>query len=237
MRWGQKINQSLRPSRFLVKGYLPGLIVIALVASGLLAGFFCGAIASDHGPYGPYFAPDHGFRRPANESPLEVKGFLFDESSKVSGSGEVSIKGSFQDNAVDSSGWMKGSGSINLESLRNLNKIRQEVDFTQRSDLVFEGGQLKNKKSLRLPLFENGVGATVRERFNLSHVDQSETNIIRSRNGFNNTMLYDTALAYEGLWNIQNLQGWSMVLNGSDETYTGSFQTQKRIEYNDSARA
>ena len=147
----------------------------------------------------------------------------------------MSIKGSFHDNAVDSSGWMKGTGSINFESLRNMNKIRQKVEFTQKSDLVFTGGQLKNRKSLRLPQFEKGIGASVSERFNLSHVDKSETNMIRSINRFNNTMSYGTELAFEGLWNIKNMRGWSINMNKSEQTYTGSFQTQKKIDFDDSA--
>ncbi len=197
-----------------MKRNLLGLIVIGVVAIAFVAGFFCSAKAADH----------------------VDKGFLFDESSMVRGSGEVSIKGSFHDHAVDSSGWMKGSGSINLESLRNMNKIGREVDFTQKADLVFTGGQLKNRKSLKLPLFEKGIGASVSERFNLSHVDKSETDMIRSINRSNNSMVYNTALAFEGLWNIQNKQGWSMVLNGRDESYSGSFETQKKIEFDDSVQ-
>lgn len=230
----QKIDYLIRPSRFSVNGNLPGLIAIGVVALALAAGISCSVNAENYGPDVLYPAPGYGPKHPANESPFTDKGFLYDESSTVKGSGEISIKGSFHDYAMDSGGWMKGSGSINFESLRNLNKIGQKLDFNQKADLVFAEGQLKNRKSLNLPLFENGIGASVNERFNLSHVDKSETSMIRSINGLNNTLVYDTALAYEGLWNIQNKQGWSIILNGSDETYSGSFQTQKRIEYNDS---
>ena len=219
-----------------MKRNLLGPIVIGVVAITLVAGFFLSAKATDYGPNVPYFAPHNGPRQPVNESSFADKGFLFDESSTVRGSGDVSIKGSFHDRAVDSSGWMKGTGSINLESIRNMNKIRQKVDFTQKTDLVFSGGQLKNWKSMNLPLFDNGTGASVSERFNLSHVDKSETNLIRSNDRFNNTMIYDTALAFEGLWDIKNMQGWSIARNRREQTYTGSFQTQKNIEFNDSAR-
>jgi hypothetical protein len=197
-----------------VKGNLLGLIVIGVAALALVAGFFYSVKAADYAD----------------------KGFLFDESSTVRGSGEISIKGSFHDYAVDSSGWMKGSGSINFESLRNMNKIGKEVDFSQKADLVFAGGQLKNRKSLKLPLFEKGIGASVSERFNLSHVDKSETNMVRSINRFNNTMVYDTELAFEGLWDIKNMRGWSINMNRSEQSYSGSFQTQKKIEFDDSAR-
>jgi hypothetical protein len=218
-----------------VKENLIDLAVIGVLALALAAGFFCSVEAADHDPNVPFLAPDYGNSPLVNESPFAGKGFLYDESSTVRGSGEVSIKGSFHDNAVDSSGWMKGTGSINFESLRNMNKIRQKVEFTQKADLVFTGGQLKNRKSLRLPQFEKGIGASVSERFNLSHVDKSETNIIRSINRFNNTMSYDTELAFEGLWNIKNMRGWSINMNKSEQTYTGSFQTQKKIDFDDSA--
>ena len=219
-----------------MKGNLLGHVVIGVVAITLVAGFFCSVKAADYGPDVPHFAPHYGPSQPVNESSFADKGFLFDESSTVRGSGDVSIKGSFHDRAVDSSGWMKGTGSINLESQRNMNKIRQKVDFTQKTDLVFSGGQLKNWKSMNLPLFENGTGASVSERFNLSHVDKSETDLIRSINRFNNTMVYNTALAFDGLWDIKNMQGWSIARNRREQTYTGSFQTQKNIEFNDSAR-
>jgi hypothetical protein len=233
----QKVNYLIWLSSFLVKGNSLSLIIIGVAALTLVAGFFCCAEASDYGPNVPYFAPDYGHRPPGNDSPFAGKGFLFDESSTVRGSGEISIKGSFQDRAVDSSGWMKGTGSINFESLRNMNKIRQKVDFTQKTDLVFTGGQLKNRKSLNLPLFENGIGASVSERFNLSHADKSETNMVRSIDRFNNSMVYDTELAFDGLWNIRNMQGWSISRNRREQTYSGSFQTQKKIEFNDSAQS
>jgi hypothetical protein len=218
-----------------VKGNLIGLLVIGVVALALAAVFFYSVEAAGHGSNMPSSAPDKDPRNPVNESTVADRGFLFDESSTVRGTGEVSIKGSFHDSAVDSSGWMKGSGSINFESLRNMNKIGQEVDFTQKADLVFTDGQLKNRKSLRLPLFEKGIGASVSERFNLSHVDKSETNMIRSINRSNNTMSYNTELAFEGLWNIKNMRGWSINMNKSEQTYSGSFQTQKKIEFDDSA--
>ncbi|MGB5099116.1 MAG: hypothetical protein WBN94_00755 [Methanothrix sp.] len=219
-----------------MKRIVLGLIVTGVVALALVAGFFNSAKAADYSPNVPDFTPAGGIKHPVNERHFAEKGFLFDESSMVSGSGEISIKGSFHDHAVDSSGWMKGSGSINFESLRNMNKIGKEVDFTQKSDLVFAGGQLKNRKSLKLPLFEKGIGASVSERFNLSHVDKSETDMIRSINRFNNTMVYDTALAFEGLWDIKNMRGWSINMHKSEQSYSGSFQTEKKIQFDDSVR-
>lgn len=193
------------------------MLIVGAAAIILGAVFFCSVVGADHSPVN---AGDKGFR--------------FEESSTVRGSGEVSIKGSFHDKAVDSSGWMKGSGSISFESLRNMSKICQEVEFIQKGDLVFTGGQLKNKKKMILPLFENGTGATVSERFNLSHVDKSETDMIRSINRFNNSMVYDTMLAFDGKWDIENRRGWSIYMDRSKQSYKGSFQTQKKIEFDDS---
>ena len=202
----------------------------------LVAGFFYSVKAADYGPNVPYFTPAYGPRHPETERPFADKRFLYNESSTVRGSGEISIKGSFHDHAVDSSGWMKGSGSINFESQRGMNKIGREVDFAQKADLVFDGGQLKNRKSLKLPLFEKGIGASVSERYNLSHVNKSETDMIRSSNSFNNTMVYGTALDFEGIWDIKNMRGWSINMNRSEEFYSGSFQAQKKIEFNDSGQ-
>jgi hypothetical protein len=220
-----------------LKRDLLGLIVIGVtVAFVLVAGFFYSVNAADYGPNMPYFTPAYGLEHPETERPFADKGFLYNESSTIRGSGEISIKGSFHDSAVDSSGWMKGSGSINFESQRGMNKIGREVDFAQNADLVFDGGQLKNRKSLKLPLFEKGIGASVSERFNLSHVNKSETDVIRSSNRFNNTMVYGTALDFEGIWDIKNMRGWSLNMNRSEEFYSGSFQAQKKIEFDDSGK-
>lgn len=212
-----------------MKGNSIGLIlIIAAMAVATAAVFFCSLQAAGHSHGVSYSSPGQVDDLSTN------KGFRFEESSTVKGSGEVSIKGAFHDSSVDSSGWMKGSGSISLDSLRSMNKAGREVEFQQKSDLVFTGGLLKNKKSMSLPFFEKGRGATVSERFNLSHVDKSETDMVRSINNYNNTMIFDAALAFEGLWNIKNTKGWSMNMDKRNEIYTGSFQTQKRIEFNDS---
>jgi hypothetical protein len=168
------------------------IVVGAFVASMmLLAGSVDSAKASDDGPSLPHLVPVNGLGHSVTERASTDNGFLYEESSIVRGSGDISIKGSFRDRAVDSTGWMKGTGSINLESLRSMNKVCRSVDFTQKSDLVFQGGQLKNRKRLESPLFERGIGARVNERFDLSHVDKSETEMIRSLNCFNNTLIYN----------------------------------------------
>ncbi len=208
-------------------------VVGAFVASMmLLAGFIDGVKASDDGPSAPHSVSVNGLEH-SDKKIAKDNGFLYEEASIVRGSGDISIKGSFSDRAMDSSGWMKGTGSINFESIRSMNKICQSVDFTQKSDLVFQGGQLKNRKSLESPLFERGIGARVNERFDLSHVDKSETEMIRSLNRFNNTLVYNTETAFEGTWDIKNVRGSLFHMNKSEELYSGSFQTQKNIGFND----
>jgi hypothetical protein len=216
-----------------VKGNTFGFMLMEVAAIALIAVCLFDLSAADQGFMGSNSTSANASIA-AVESHSAKRGFFFDESSSVSGAGQVSIKGSFRDNALDSSGWMKGYGSISLESLRSMDKAGREVEFLQKSDLVFAGGLLKNKKSMSLPLFEKGRGATVSERFNLSHVDKSETDMIKSANNYNNTMVFDSALAFEGLWNIKNTKGWSMNMDKRNEVYSGSFQTQKRIEFNDS---
>ncbi len=214
--------------------FIAKVSVGVFVVLALSAGFIDKVGAADGGPSVPYLIPIYRPGYPVVEKVFINNGFLFDESSTVRGSGDISIKGSFHDRAVSSKGWMKGSGSINFESLRSMNKICQMADFTQKTDLVFGGGQLKNRRSLKSPLFEEGIGASVNERFDLSHVDKSETDIVRSINPFNNTMVYDTEMAFEGIWDIKNVRGWSFNMNRSEEVYSGAFQTQKKIEFSDS---
>jgi hypothetical protein len=142
----------------------------------LHAVILCGLAVADHAP-----------RYIENRSIFANRRFLFDETSTVSGAGDVSVKGKFNDSAVTSKGWMKGCGSISLESLRSINKTGRKADFYQRSDLIFARGQLKNCKSMKLPLFEKGIGASLSERFDPSHVDRRETDVMRSESRNNNT--------------------------------------------------
>jgi len=48
-------------------------------------------------------------------------------------------------------------------------------------------------------------------------------------------MAFDTALAFEGLWDINNKRGFSINMNKSEELYRGSFQAQKSIRLDDSS--
>ena len=161
------------------------------------------------------------------------RGMLYIESSVVRGTGEVSVKDDFNDNAMGYNGWMKGNGSINMEFQRSIDKNRPMVNFTQRSDLVFEGGQLKGEKSLESPAFYGGIGASITERFNLSHVDKSETDMIRSLNSSDNTLAFNADQAFNGTWNIKTQYAQLFKKMKGDQQYSGSFQTQKKIKFQD----
>jgi hypothetical protein len=212
---------------------LAGLGFIAIISSGVFIativlsfGLTDTIRAADGGPIMPQLAS-------VKESASTDKGMIYDESSVVRGTGDVSIKGSFGDHAMSASGWMKGTGSMSLESLRSMNKNRPMVDFTQKSDLVFEGGQLKGETCLESPLFYGRIGASVTERFNMSHVDKSETDLVRSINRSDNTLAFNAEQAFNGTWNIKTLQGWSFNAKKSEQQYSGSFQTVKNIEFQD----
>lgn len=163
-------------------------------------------------------------------------GMLFIESSVVRGTGEVSIKDAFDDSAMSYNERMKGTGSISLESLRCLDKDSPVVNFTQKRDLVFEGGQLQGVKSMESPAFHGGLGASISERFNLSHVDKSETDMIRSLNSSDNTLSFDTNQAFNGTWNIKTQYAQFFQKIKGDQKYSGSFQTEKKIKFQDTGK-
>jgi hypothetical protein len=158
-------------------------------------------------------------------------GLFFDESSKVIGNGHVSLRDSFGDRAANSNGWMKGTGSIDLESLRSMNRMGRMVDIIKKSELTWEGGQLKNKAFLETPLFKRGSGASVRVRFNVSKALESDIGTALSYNCFDNALSYNTSTQSEGIWAIKTVQGRSK----SDQWYSGSFDIEKSIELNDTA--
>ncbi len=160
------------------------------------------------------------------------EGMLFIESSSVRGKGEVSIKDTFKGSAMEFNEKMKGNGSISLESLRCIDK-RTADNFTEKKDLVFTDGQLKGHQQVSSPTFHGGLGASVTERFNLSHVDKSETSSVSSTNFANNTLAFNTDQAFDGTWNIQTQYAKFYKKIKADQQYTGSFQTQKKIKFQD----
>jgi len=162
-------------------------------------------------------------------------GMLFIESSSVKGKGEVSIKDSFQGSAMNYNEKMIGNGSISLETLRCID--RKNVDnFTEKKDLVFTGGNLKGHQTVESPRFQGGLGASVTQRFNLSHVDKSETASVSSASPTNNTLTFKTDQAFDGTWNIQTRYAKFFKKIKADQQYTGSFQTEKAIKFQDAGQ-
>jgi hypothetical protein len=197
-----------------------------------------GKSAADAGPYMLHWSTvnDAGSQQTkAASSPVSSEGMLFIESSSVKGKGEVSIKDTFEGATMHFHEKMKGNGSINLESLRCIDK-KSTDSFTERKDLVFTDGQLKGLQRVSSPSFHGGLGASVTERFNLSHVDKSESSMVSSTNLVNNTLAFNTDQAFDGTWNIQTQYAKFYKKIKADQQYTGSFQTQKRIKFQDNGQ-
>jgi hypothetical protein len=154
----------------------------------------------------------------------------FTESSSVSGRGEVSIKGTIERSTMALNEKMLGNGSISLERLRSIDR-RDAVDsFTEMNDLVFAGGILKGHKTVASQNLRRSLSASVTERFNLSHVDKSETSSVRGNNFANNTLSFKMNQAFDGTWNIQTRSNKFNKKIKTDQRYTGSFQNRKDIE-------
>ena len=164
-------------------------------------------------------------------------GMLFIESSSVTGHGEVSIKDTFQGSSMNFHEKMIGNGSISLETLRCIDQKNSINNFTEKKDLVFTGGNLKGHQTVDSPRFHGGLGASVTERFNLSHVDRSETSSLSSINPSNNTLAFKTEQAFDGTWNIQTKYAKFYKKIKADQQYTGSFQTEKDIKFQDAGQS
>jgi hypothetical protein len=160
---------------------------------------------------------------------------LFIESSSVRGSGEVSIKDTILGSTMEFNEKIIGNGSISLETMRCVDRTGPVDSFTEKKDLVFNGN-LKGHKTVASPTFHGGMGASVTERFNLSHVDKSETSSVSSNTFANNTLKYKTDQAFDGTWNIQTKYAKFYKKIKADQKYTGSFQTQKDIEFTDAGK-
>ena len=194
-----------------------------------------GSSTAEGGPYLIHWstvnvAPD-AKREESTSSTLNKK--LFIESSSVKGEGEVSIKDNFNGVAMNYNENMMGSGSISMESQRSIER-RQSIDnFTETKDLVFTGGSLKGHKTVESPRFDGGMGASVSERYNLSHVDRSESSSVSSAGYANNTLNFKTEQAFNGTWNIQTKYAKLFKKVKADQQYKGSFQTEKDIQFKD----
>jgi hypothetical protein len=169
-------------------------------------------------------------------APVSGNGRLFIESSSVKGTGEVSIKDTFEGTAMHYNEKMMGNGSISLETQRSLDRKASVDSFVEKKDLVFTGGNLKGRQTVESPTFDGGMGASVTERFNLSHVDRSETSSVSSASYANNTLDFKTEQAFNGTWNIQTKYAKFFKKIKADQQYRGSFQTQKEIQFQDAGQ-
>ncbi len=169
-------------------------------------------------------------------APSGNNGMLFIESSSVKGKGEVTIKDTISGSTMQYNEKIMGNGSISLETLRTIDRSGGQDNFTEKKDLVFTDGSLKGHKTVASPNFQGGLGASVTERFNLSHVDKSETSSVKSANFVNNTLAYKTDQAFDGTWNIQTRYAKFYKKIKADQQYTGSFQTQKDITFTDAGQ-
>jgi len=195
-----------------------------------------GSSSAEGGPYLIHWSTVNSVKERTVIAPSGGNGMLFIESSSVKGRGEVSIKDTIQGSTMEFHEKIMGNGSISLETLRSIDRRGLVDSFTEKKDLVFTGGILKGHKTLASPNFQGGMGASVTERFNLSHVDKSETSSVTSNNFANNTLSFKTDQAFDGTWNIQTKYAKFYKKIKADQKYTGSFQTQKDIEFSDAGQ-
>ena len=192
-----------------------------------------GSTSAEGGPYLIHWSTVNSAKTSTVIAPSGRNGMLFIESSSVKGRGEVSIKDTIMGSTMAFNEKMIANGSISLETLRCVDRTGSVDNFTEKKDLVFTGGNLKGRKTVASPNFQGGLGASVTERFNLSHVDKSETSSVSSNNFANNTLSFKTDQAFDGTWNIQTKYAKFYKKIKADQKYTGSFQTQKDIKFQD----
>ncbi|MCK9566488.1 MAG: hypothetical protein M0Q43_10630, partial [Methanothrix sp.] len=196
-----------------------------------------GSSSAEGGPYLIHWSTVNSAKEKTVVAPSTGgNGMLFIESSSVKGRGEVSIKDTISGSTMQFNEKIMGNGSISLETLRTIDRSGSADKFTEKKDLVFTDGNLKGHKTLASPNFQGGLGASVTERFNLSHVDKSETSSVSSNNLANNTLSFKTDQAFDGTWNIQTKYAKFYKKIKADQKYTGSFQTQKDIKFSDAGQ-
>jgi len=192
--------------------------------------------SAEGGPYLIHWSTINANKEKTVAAPSGRNGMLFIESSSVKGKGEVTIKDTISGSTMQFNEKIMGNGSISLETLRTIDRSGAQDNFTEKKDLVFTGGSIKGHKTVASPNFQGGMGASVTERFNLSHVDKSETSSVRSSNSANNTLAFKTDQAFDGTWNIQTKYAKFYKKIKADQKYTGSFQTQKDITFTDAGQ-
>lgn len=195
----------------------------------------CSQSSAEDGPYMLQWVSQAPSRRPSPlvETKASGDGMLYIESTTVSGRGEVSIRDTFTENALTYEEDLKGSGNLNMESVRCMEKSNPTVNFSEVKDISFDGGVLKGFKRFDSPVFHGGMGASITERFNMSQLDKSERGMIRSINYKNNTVAFSTEQAFEGMWNTRTEYSKFSKKMKADQRLTGSFQIQKNIKFQD----
>ncbi|ABK14194.1 hypothetical protein Mthe_0401 [Methanothrix thermoacetophila PT] len=195
----------------------------------------CGQSSAEDGPYMLQWVSQAPSRRPSPlpETKTKGDGMLYIESTTVSGRGEVSIRDTFMENSMSYEEDLKGSGSLDMESVRCMEKSNPTVNFTEIKDISFDGGVLKGFKRFDSPVFHGGMGASITERFNMSQLDKSERGMIRSINYRNNTVAFSTEQAFEGMWNTRTEYSKFSKKMKADQRLNGSFQIQKNIKFQD----
>jgi hypothetical protein len=158
---------------------------------------------------------------------------LFIESTTVTGSGHVSIRDSFQESTLAYEEDLDGTGTINMATERCVEKGNPVVNFSQRKDLAFGDGVLTGFKRFDSPSFQHGMGASITERFNTTLIEKSETGVLRNSNRSENTLAFSTEQAFEGSWNTKAEYSRFNKRMKLDQKYSGTFQTQKNIKFED----
>jgi len=176
-------------------------------------------------------AASDGRRPEAVES--QKSGMLFVESTTVVGRGDVSIKNEFRESSARYREELDGRGSIEMQSEKTINKGNPVVNITDTRLLVFDQGYLKGFKVMQSPGFHGGMGASVTERFNATTLEKMETGTLSSVNSTQNTLLFNTQQAFEGMWGTRTEYSNFNKKIKADQKLSGTFETQKRITFED----
>ncbi|HII07661.1 MAG TPA: hypothetical protein HA349_10220 [Methanotrichaceae archaeon] len=163
----------------------------------------------------------------------QKNGMLFVESTTVIGRGDVSIKNEFRESNARYKEELDGRGSIEMKSEKTINKGNPIVNITDCRLLVFDQGYLKGFKVMQSPNFHGGMGASVTERFNATTLEKSETGTISSVNRSENTLLFNTQQAFEGIWGTNTEYSNFNKKIKARQQLTGTFETQKKITFED----
>ena len=193
-----------------------------------------GSSTAEGGPYLIHWSTVSSAGGSQQVAPSSGSGMLFIESTSVKGRGEVAIKDSIRGSTMHFDEKIMGNGSISLETMRSIDRSTSVDNFTEKKDLVFTDGNIKGHQTVESPKFHGGMGASVTERYNLTHVDRSETASVSS--SANNTLSFRTDQAFNGTWNIQTKYAKFYKKIKADQQYTGSFQTQKDIKFADAGQ-